>query len=96
MEPAVSFRLGVFLAQEGHLDSAREHFQRPSELSSANCTYRRQAWNFLGADRESIVAGILDPNAPAFYPALGLGTGLARIGPPVGPSCDMEGNRRNS
>jgi lipoprotein NlpI len=72
MEVAASFRLGVFLAQEGHVDSAREHFQRASELSSANWTYRRQAWNFLGADRETIVAGIRDPNAPAFYPALDL------------------------
>jgi hypothetical protein len=73
MEAAASFRLGVSLAKEGHLDSAREHLQRASELSSANWTYRRQAWNFLGADRETIVAGIRDPNAPAFYPALDLG-----------------------
>jgi hypothetical protein len=27
---------------------------------------RRQAWNLLGADRETIAAGIRDPDASAF------------------------------
>jgi AhpC/TSA family len=73
VEAAATFKLGVYLARKGQADSARQHFQRASELSGANWTYRRQASNFLGADRETIMAGIRDPNAPAFYPPLDLG-----------------------
>jgi hypothetical protein len=72
MQAAASFRLGVFLAQRGDVDAAREHFDRAGQLSGANWTYRRQAWNFLEADPATIVAGIQDPEAPPFYPPLDL------------------------
>jgi hypothetical protein len=72
VQAAASFRLAVFLAQRGDVEGARQHFERASELSSANWTYRRQAWNLMGADRETILAGIRDPEAPAFYPPLEL------------------------
>jgi hypothetical protein len=70
MQAAASFRLGVFLARRGDVDAAREHFNRAGQLSGANWTYRRQAWNLMGADRATIVAGIQDPEAPPFYPPL--------------------------
>ncbi len=72
MQAAVSFRLGVFLAQRGDVDAARKHFDHAGQLSGANWTYRRQAWNLTGADRATIVAGIQDPEAPPFYPPLDL------------------------
>jgi hypothetical protein len=72
MQAAASFRLGMFLAQRGDVVAAREHFDRASQLSGANWTYRRQAWNLMEADRATIVAGIQDPEAPPFYPPLDL------------------------
>jgi hypothetical protein len=72
MEAMASFELGVYLARRGELTSAQRHFDRAHQLAPENLTFKRQAWSLSGATRETIMAAIRDPAAPAFYPELDL------------------------
>jgi hypothetical protein len=72
MEAMASFELGVYLARRGELTSAQRHFDRAHQLAPKNWTFKRQAWSLSGATRETIMAAIRDPAAPAFYPELDL------------------------
>jgi hypothetical protein len=74
-EASASFQLGVYLAQHGHPEAARPHFDRAERLRPDRWTHRRQAWSYAGADRDTIVARIRDPAAPPFYPDLDLNGG---------------------
>ena len=53
-EAAAAFELGQHLHRAGHSEDAIEWFRKAHELQPDNWTYKRQAWNLLGRERNSI------------------------------------------
>ncbi len=47
-----SFRLGVYLHQQGHGEDAIPHFKQAQALKPDNWNYKRQAWNLGDAERD--------------------------------------------
>lgn len=51
-EAVASFRLGVYLHEQGHDADAIPHFKRAHALQPTNWNYKRQAWNLGDSQRD--------------------------------------------
>lgn len=74
VQAVATFDLGVHLAQNAKQERAQRHFQQALELWPENWTFQRQAWEFSGADRQTMRSAVRDPNRPRFYKDLDLNT----------------------
>ncbi|MBI4234123.1 MAG: tetratricopeptide repeat protein [Chloroflexi bacterium] len=52
LQAMASFRLGLYLHQQGHPQDAIPHFKQAQQLSPKNWNYKRQAWNLGDAQRD--------------------------------------------
>ncbi len=75
VEAMASFRLGVYLYQQGHGQDAVAHFKRAHQLKPQNWNYKRQAWNLGDIERDygtTSQQAREDPASQPFYPSLDL------------------------
>ncbi len=69
VQAMASFRLGVYLHQQGHPQDAIPHFKQAQQLSPKNWNYKRQAWNLGDAERDYGTTYQLSAQIPANMPA---------------------------
>ena len=69
------FRLGSYLAQQGHGQDAIHHFKKAQSLKPQNWNYKRQAWNLGNIEQDygtTQQAAREDPASQPFRPPLDL------------------------
>ncbi len=75
VQAMASFRLGVYLYQQGHAQDAVAHFKRAHQLRPNNWNFKRQAWNLGNIEQDygtTFQEARQDPTAQPFYPPLEL------------------------